>query len=130
VQEVNGVQSQGLMDEPKHFAIYFVLSDFGATHSVSILQGLDTSFPYVLFNYFEGPLRALADPTSPKHDPAYAAALDQSVARILYQIERFGLLDCASPAGPLANCSLAPRPALNKSEGITLSEQLAEKAAV
>ncbi|MEJ2601364.1 MAG: glycoside hydrolase family 3 N-terminal domain-containing protein [Anaerolineales bacterium] len=204
VQEVNGVQSQGLMDEPKHLAMYngqnfdipsivdeqtahemylvpfeaadkeglpaafmcsyaifqitpleadsayacenglllndilrgqwgfkgFVLSDFGATHSVSILQGLDTSFPYVHFNLFDTPLRALVDPVSPKYDPAYAAALDQSVARILYQMERFGLLDCASPSGMVANCSLSPRPALNKSTDAVVSERLAEESAV
>jgi beta-glucosidase len=204
VQEVTGIQSQGLMDEPKHIAIYngayysipsivddqtvhelylvpfeavardglpaafmcsyaifqitpsedspayacenslllndilrgqwgfkgFVLSDFGATHSVSILQGLDTSFPYLTFNLFDAPVRARVDPTSPLYDLAYAAALDQSVARILYQMERFGLLDCASPKGLLANCSLSPRPALNKSASAAKSERLAEEAAV
>jgi beta-glucosidase len=190
VAEIDGIQSKGLMSEPKHFAIYngqnqntpsvvddqtvhqlylvpyeaatkeakpaalmcsyatlqitpvesvpnfacensgllngilrgmwdfrgFVLSDYGATHSVSILQGLDTSFPNA--NFFGAPLKALADPTSPTFDPAYAAALDTSVARILYQYERFGLLD-----NPV-------RPALNKASGIRTSVAISEESAV
>jgi len=190
VAEIDGIQSKGLMSEPKHFAIYngqdqntpsivddqtahqlyllpyeaateeaapaalmcsyatlqitpvesapnfacensgllndilrgmwdfrgFVLSDYGATHSISILQGLDTSFPNA--NFFGDPLKALADPRSPTFDPAYAAALDTSVARILYQYERFGVLD--NPA----------RPALNKASGIRTSQAIAEEAAV
>jgi beta-glucosidase len=190
VPEVNGIQSTGLMDEPKHFAIYngqnqnipsvvddqtahqlylapfeaaandappaafmcsyatfqitpvesspnyacenagllngilraqwdfrgFVLSDYGATHSVSIQQGLDTSFPNA--NFFGAPLKALTDPTSPTYDPAYAAALDTSVARILYQYERFGLLD--NPT----------RPAFDKAAGIRTSRSIAEETAV
>ena len=74
----------------------FVLSDYGGTHSLSILQGLDTEFPGQ--NFFGATLKNLADPASPSFDPQYAKALDQSVARILYQMQRFGLLD-ARPHG-------------------------------
>jgi beta-glucosidase len=106
----------------------FVLSDYGGTHSLSILQGLDTEFPGQ--NFFGATLKNLADPASPAFDPQYAKALDQSVARILYQMQRFGLLNCASPTGPIAGCSLAPRPTLDKQAGIDRSRRLAEEAAV
>jgi beta-glucosidase len=106
----------------------FVLSDYGGTHSLSILQGLDTEFPGQ--NFFGATLRNLADPASASYDPRYAQALDRSVARILYQMDRFGLLECASPTGPVAGCSLAARPPLDKGDGIERSRRLAEKAAV
>lgn len=106
----------------------FVTSDWGATHSLSILQGLDMQMPRG--TYFDEPLKALADPASPTYDPVYAAALDQSVARILYQEERFGLLDCASPAGPVPGCNLPSRPILDKEAGIATARQLSEKTAV
>ena len=115
----------------------FVLSDYGATHSTSILQGLDQSYPgpVPLFppfdpGYFGPLLEPLVDPVSPDYDPAYAAALDRSVARVLYQMERFGLLTCASAAGPIAGCTLPTRPTLAKSVGVAVSEKLAEEAAV
>ncbi len=115
----------------------FVLSDYGATHSTSILQGLDQSYPgpAPLFppfdpGYFGPLLKPLVDPTSPTYDPAYAAALNQSVARVLYQMERFGLLSCASPSGPLAGCTLPARPTLNKAADAATSQVLAEEAAV
>jgi beta-glucosidase len=115
----------------------FVLSDYGATHSTSILQGLDQSYPgpTPLFppfdpGYFGPLLKPLVDPTSPSYNPAYAAALDQSVARVLYQMERFGLLTCASPSGPIAGCTLPARPTLNKAADAATSEALAEEAAV
>ena len=106
----------------------FVLSDYGGTHSLSILQGLDTEFPGQ--NFFGATLRNLADPASAAYDPQYAQALDRSVARILYQMERFGLLACASADGPIAGCSLPARPALDKGAGIDRSRRLAEQAAV
>ena len=101
----------------------FVLSDYGATHSLSILQGLDTSFPSGLgpdgSPFFTTDLEALVDPASPTYNSSYAEALDRSVARILYQYERFGLLD-----------GVPPRPTLDKAAGITVAERLAEKSAV
>ncbi len=106
----------------------FVLSDYGGTHSLSILQGLDTEFPGQ--NFFGATLKNVADPASPSFDPAYAQALNQSVARILYQMERFGLLRCASAQGAVAGCSLPARPTLDKGAGIRKSRRLAEKAAV
>ena len=106
----------------------FVLSDYGGTHSLSILQGLDTEFPGQ--NFFGATLRNLADPASPDYNPEYAKALDRSVARILYQMQRFGLLACASASGPVAHCSLPKRPTLDKRAGIDHSRQLSEKAAV
>jgi beta-glucosidase len=106
----------------------FVLSDYGGTHSLSILQGLDTEFPGQ--NFFGATLKNLADPASPSFDQTYADALNRSVARILYQMQRFGLLACASPTGPVAHCSLPRRPKLDKGAGIATSRTLAEKAAV
>src|SRR5206468_3736824 len=38
-------------------------------------------------------LQKLIDPTSDAYDARYGEAADQAVARILYQYERFGLLD-------------------------------------
>jgi beta-glucosidase len=115
----------------------FVLSDYGATHSTSILQGLDQDFPgptpaFPPFEpgYFDQLLKPLVDPASPTYDPAYAAALDQSVARVLYQMERFGLLACASPTGPVPGCTLPDRPALNTTADQVTAEQLAEETAV
>jgi beta-glucosidase len=115
----------------------FVLSDYGATHSTSILQGLDQSYPgpTPLFppfdpGYLDSLLKPLVDPSSPSYDPTYAAALDRSVARVLYQMERFGLLQCASVAGPVAGCTLPIRPSLNRRADATTSEDLAEAAAV
>ncbi len=115
----------------------FVLSDYGATHSTSILQGLDQDFPgptpaFPPFEpgYFDQLLKPFVDPTSPTFDPAYAAALDQSVARVLYQMERFGLLACASPTGPIPGCSLPARPVLNKAADAATAEQIAEETAV
>jgi beta-glucosidase len=114
----------------------FVLSDYGATHSLSILDGLDQQYPnadpggFGGGDLFSNQLKALADPTSPTYNPAYAAALDQSAARVLYAYERFGLLQCASPSGPATGCSLPARPTLDKAAGIATTEMLSEKSAV
>ena len=94
----------------------FVLSDYGGTHSLSILQGLDTEFPGQ--NFFGATLRNLADPASPAYDPQLRRGAERSVARILYPMERFGLLACASASGPIAGCSLPARPTLDKGAGI------------
>jgi beta-glucosidase len=107
----------------------FVLSDYGATHSLSILQGLDTSFPSG-DPYFTTDLTAVVTPSSPTYNPSMAQALDVAVARILYQYERFGLLNCASPTGPVAGCSLPPRPKLDAEAGQATALDLAQKSAV
>ena len=107
----------------------FVLSDYGATHSLSILQGLDTSFPSGN-PYFTTDLTAVVDPASPTYNSSMAQALNVSVSRILYQYERFGLLACASPSGPVANCSLRPRPTLDVEAGQSTALDLAQKSAV
>lgn len=111
-----------------------VASDYGATHSLSILQGLDQEFPNAAGGfsgpYFGSILQALVDPASPTYNPIYAAALNQAVARVLYQMQRFDLLECASARGPVAHCSLPARPTLNTFAGGKTSEALAEEAAV
>lgn len=102
----------------------FVLSDYGATHSLSILAGLDTSYPSGFgadgSPFFTTGLKALADPSSSTYSPAVAHALDTSVARILYQYERFGLLQ--NPA--------QTRPTLDKAAGISTALDLALRSAV
>lgn len=90
-----------------------VASDYGATHSLSILQGLDQEFPNAAGGfsgpYFGPVLQALVDPTSPAYNPVYVTALDLSVARVLSEMQRFGLLQCASARGPVAHCTLPAR---------------------
>ena len=77
----------------------FVLSDYGGTHSTdSLLAGLDQEYPNAAGgfsgNYFSPDvLKPLVDPSSPTYSFLYASALDTAVARVLYQFERFGLLD-------------------------------------
>ena len=107
----------------------FVLSDYGATHSLSILQGLDTSFPTGA-PYFTTDLTAVATPGSSTYNPSMAQALDIAVARILYQYERFGLLACASPSGPVPGCTLHPRPTLDVGADQATALDLAQKSAV
>ena len=114
----------------------FVLSDYGATHSTrSLIDGLDQQYPDASPG-FSGTwfspavLKPLVDPTSASYDPAYATALRTATARVLYAYERFGLLNCASPTGPVAHCRLPARPTLNKAAGAAVSEGLAEEAAV
>jgi beta-glucosidase len=116
----------------------FVLSDYGATHSVhALLSGLDQEFPGLglgglIPSYFPTQLKPLVDPSSPSYDPLYAIALDDAVARVLYGYERFGLLDCASPSGPKSGCTLPPRPSMDaiKSQDASTTEMLSEESAV
>ncbi len=100
----------------------FVLSDYGGTHDTSsLLNGLDAVFPEGAGRYFFGSrLKALVDTGSRGYQPAYAAALDTAVARILYQMERFGLLSATPPV----------RPQLNRQRDSLISKELSEQAAV
>jgi beta-glucosidase len=116
----------------------FVLSDYGATHSVhALLSGLDQEYPGeglggLIPSYFPTQLKPLVDPTSSSYDPLYAIALDDAVARVLYAYERFGLLDCASPSGPVSGCTLPSRPNINtiKDSDASTTELLSEESAV
>ena len=95
----------------------FVLSDYGATHSVhALLSGQDQEYPGTglggfITSYFATQLKPLVDPTSTSYNPLYARELEVAVARVLYAYERFGLLECATPAGPITatKSSAAPR---------------------
>lgn len=118
----------------------FVLSDYGATHSVhALLSGLDQEYPGTSLglgpmtpSYFATQLKALVDPTSTSYNPLYVLALDDAVAHVLYGYERFGLLECASPAGPLAGCTTLARPkidAIKNADAVT-TELLSEESAV
>ncbi len=109
----------------------WVTSDYGAAKSVSdLLAGTDQEFAT---NFFApAVLKPLVDPASPTFDQAYADALDESVARILYQYERFGLLDDSSypEAAKTPVEPLGPAPALDKQKGIVTSRRLAEQTGV
>ncbi len=109
----------------------WVTSDYGGSKAVSdLLAGMDQEF--ATNNFAPAVLKPLVDPTSATYDPAYAAALDESVARILYQYERFGLLDdSAYPA--FAKTAVEPisaAPAFDKQNGITTSRKLAVQTGV
>jgi beta-glucosidase len=116
----------------------FVLSDYGATHSVhSLLSGLDQEYPGTdFFGLFPPPyyptLKPLVDPTSSSYNPRYALALNIAVARVLYAYERFGLLKGASPGGPVAGGPPAPRPNIDdiKDAAAATVERLSEESAV
>jgi beta-glucosidase len=119
----------------------FTLSDYGATHSVhAILSGLDQEYPGTnFFGFFPPPapyfvfqLKPLVDPTSPSYNPLYALALNDAVAYVLYAYERFGLLESASPAGPMSSYAPPPRPNINdiKAADAATTERLSEASAV
>lgn len=116
----------------------FVLSDYGATHATDeILNGLDQQYmnarPAVTPNfggpYFGADLRPFVDPESSNYSLTYAQALDRAVAYVLYQYERFGLMACASPQGPVDG-KLPERPTMDKKAGMAVSLRLAEEAPV
>jgi beta-glucosidase len=116
----------------------FVLSDYGANHSVhSLLSGQDQEYPGsglggLIPSYYIPDLPPLVDPTSMSYDPLYARELDVAVARVLYAYERFGLLECALPAGPVAGCAAPHRPDINdlKAADAATVERLSEEGAV
>ena len=116
----------------------FVLSDYFAVHSVhAMLSGLDQEYPgYAITGvgpvFYPTQLPALVNPSSSSFNPLYALALDDAVAYALYSYERFGLLECASPSGPVAGCSSPPRPNINdiKDQDADTTEKLSEESAV
>jgi beta-glucosidase len=70
----------------------FITSDYTASHATSdILAGMDNEF--ASSNLSAAKLVPLIDSTSPTFDAAYATATANAVARLLYEYERFGLLD-------------------------------------
>jgi beta-glucosidase len=109
----------------------WVTSDYGASHATSdLLVGMDQEF--LSANLAPAALKPLVDPASPRYDPAYARALDDAVARILYQYQRFGRLDDSGYPG-WAKTHVRPAPApgpFDATAGITLARRLAEESAV
>jgi beta-glucosidase len=106
----------------------FVLSDYGAVHSVdALLAGLDMEYATT---YFATDLPALADPTSSTYNYLYAQALDNAVAYVIYADERFGLLTGTSGKG--SGFKQSPRPNINtiKNEDAVTTEEASEEAAV
>ncbi|MGE5785022.1 MAG: glycoside hydrolase family 3 C-terminal domain-containing protein [Myxococcales bacterium] len=104
-----------------------VLSDYTAAHVADLQNGLDQEFATDLFN------ATWLD--SVKNDAAVLAAMDSAVARNLYQLERFGYLNCASadPTAVVPTC--VPGPARPHMDTLVADhqlkvQQLAEKSAV
>jgi beta-glucosidase len=105
----------------------FVVSEFGATHAADLQNGLDQEFAS---DYLSATWLHSVD-----GDAAVLAAIDAAVARQLYQLERFGYLNCAAadPAAVLPTCIAGPdRPNMDALaiENRGKVQQIAEKAAV
>jgi len=100
----------------------FVLSDYGAAHGTGfLLSGLDAVFPEGAGRkLFGSRLKPLVDPASRRYDRRFAAALDASVARILREMQRFGLLEPSQPV----------RPPIHREEHASVAQQLSQEAAV
>ena len=97
----------------------WVVSDWGATHATTdILAGLDQDMYNIgsqSNTYFSSDLKtAITNSTIPE------SALDNSVARILGEMQRFGLLDGAATR----------RPALNLAADALTAQSVAEQGAV
>ena len=70
----------------------FITSDYTASKATSdVLAGMDNEFAST--NLSAAKLVPLIDMTSPTFSAAYATATASAVARMLYEYERFGLLD-------------------------------------
>ena len=92
----------------------WVMSDWGATHATTdIVNGLDQEMPSGVF-LGEELKTAISDGTIP------VSALNDSVARILQQMAKFGLLDGAA----------ARRPARDPKGGAKVAQKVAESGAV
>jgi beta-glucosidase len=106
----------------------WVMSDWSGTRATTdILRGLDQDMPGppVGPDYFGAPLKAaIQDGSIP------VAALNRSVTRILGTMQRFGLLCCASPQGPVPGCSLPARPRFDATASDAVAQRVAEDGAV
>lgn len=104
-----------------------VLSDYTATHAADLQGGLDQEFAtnFLTTDWLD----------SVKGDAAVVAAIDAAVARNLYQLERFGYLNCANagPAAVVATCVPGPtRPSMDTlvTDHQAKAQRLAERSAV
>jgi len=115
----------------------FITSDYNALHATSdILAGVDQEFATSFLSAAN--LLPLLDTSSASYEPAYVAAVDQAIARTLYQDERFGLLD--NDYIPEQFESSVPQHGdvdtydntvtIDKAKGVKAAEELAERAAV
>ncbi|MEV3971302.1 glycoside hydrolase family 3 C-terminal domain-containing protein [Streptomyces sp. NPDC050698] len=106
----------------------WVMSDWTGTRATTdILRGLDQDMPGPPLgpDYFGGPLKAaIQDGSIP------VTALDRAVTRILGTMQRFGLLRCASPQGPVPGCSSPARPRFDDTASNTVAQRVAEDGAV
>ncbi|SDU83584.1 beta-glucosidase [Microlunatus sagamiharensis] len=112
----------------------FVTSDYGGSHATSdLLQGMDQEF--ATSNLTSAKLKPLVDPGSSAFDKRYADALDSADARVLYQYQRFGLLD-DSTYPSTAKTGVPPRTAspadgqVDEAAGNRLARELAEETGV
>lgn len=104
----------------------WVMTDWGAQHpsGVNALPaGLDMEMPSARA-YGDDLKQAVLGGVIPE------ALVDQAVHRILVQMDKVGLLQCASPAGPVPNCSLPPRPELDIDADAAAARQVATAGAV
>jgi beta-glucosidase len=102
----------------------WVMSDWGATHSTdAIVKGLDQEMPGG--TYLGTPLQ-----TAIQNGSIPVSALNNSVRRILLEMAAFGLLKCASTAGPRAGCSLPARPTFGTAVSNAVAQKVAEQGAV
>jgi len=115
----------------------FITSDYGGSKAITdLLAGMDQEFATNNFN--PANLVPKIDTTSSSYDPAFGQAANESVARIVYQYERFGLLDNSKI--PAAYRSPVPQhgdvtdtdnsSTVDKTAGIELSRSAAERSAV
>ena len=115
----------------------FITSDYTGSHATSdIVRGMDNEF--ATQNLSLANLGPLIDPTSSRYDPDYAAAAIGSATRIVYESERFGLLDNSkipeayqSPVPQHGDVtSLRNNVAVDKAAGGAVALRLAEQSGV
>jgi beta-glucosidase len=108
----------------------WVMSDWNATHSTdAITKGLDQEMPgdvaYGGTAYLGAALK-----TAIQQGAVPESTLDSAVRRIVTQMERFGLLACASPDGPVAGCALPARPTFDTAADDQVAQSVAENGSV
>ncbi|MFD0689664.1 beta-glucosidase family protein [Actinomadura fibrosa] len=110
----------------------WVTSDYTASKATSdLLAGMDQEF--ITSNLSSANLKPLVDPASATYSKTYADALNTAVARILYQYQRFGLLDDSTyPRQAKTHVKPIGRAPskVDKNAGIATSRELAGQAAV